>query len=175
MAWTEERVAELSKLWAEGLSASQIAGVLGGVTRNAVIGKVHRLGLSGRAKSPSTSSRARKPRAASASKPNTRPGSASAPKRPQTIGATALAFQAEVEAAVAFRPRPESDVVIPLSKRATILTISEKTCKWPSGDPGGKDFHFCGNDVKESTPYCSYHCSLAYQPASERRRVRKAS
>ena len=50
MAWTEDRVATLTKLWAEGLSASQIAKELGEVTRNAVIGKVHRLGLSGRAK-----------------------------------------------------------------------------------------------------------------------------
>ena len=49
MAWTEERVEVLKTLWNEGLSASQIAGRLGGVTRNAVIGKVHRLGLSGRA------------------------------------------------------------------------------------------------------------------------------
>ncbi|MGZ3259711.1 MAG: GcrA family cell cycle regulator, partial [Croceibacterium sp.] len=56
MSWTDERVALLSKLWADGLSASQIAAELGGITRNAVIGKVHRLGLSGRAKSPSSSS-----------------------------------------------------------------------------------------------------------------------
>jgi GcrA cell cycle regulator len=49
MAWTDERVEILKKLWSEGLSASQIAGRLGGITRNAVIGKVHRLGLSGRA------------------------------------------------------------------------------------------------------------------------------
>ena len=48
MSWTEERVEMLKRLWQEGLSASQIAGELGGVTRNAVIGKVHRLGLSGR-------------------------------------------------------------------------------------------------------------------------------
>ena len=52
MAWTEDRVEILTKLWAEGLSASQIAKQLGGVTRNAVIGKVHRHGLSGRAKPP---------------------------------------------------------------------------------------------------------------------------
>ena len=63
MSWTDERVELLKKLWADGLSASQIAGELGGITRNAVIGKVHRLGLSGRAKSPSSSApRARKPR-----------------------------------------------------------------------------------------------------------------
>src|SRR6478609_3569038 len=53
--WTDERVERLKKLWADGLSASQIAGELGGITRNAVIGKVHRLGLSGRAKAPSSS------------------------------------------------------------------------------------------------------------------------
>jgi GcrA cell cycle regulator len=53
MSWTDDRVELLKKLWADGLSASQIAGELGGITRNAVIGKVHRLGLSGRAKSPS--------------------------------------------------------------------------------------------------------------------------
>src|SRR5687767_15845801 len=58
MAWTDERVELLKKLWAEGLSASQIASRLGGVTRNAVIGKVHRLGLSGRA----TSTRSVSPR-----------------------------------------------------------------------------------------------------------------
>ena len=54
MMWTDERVELLKKLWADGLSASQIAAELGGITRNAVIGKVHRLGLSGRAKSPSS-------------------------------------------------------------------------------------------------------------------------
>ena len=61
-AWTEERVEQLKKLWSDGLSASQIAGELGNVTRNAVIGKVHRLGLSGRAKNPgSAAPRPRKP------------------------------------------------------------------------------------------------------------------
>src|SRR5258708_30882151 len=49
MGWTDERVELLKKLWQDGLSASQIAKQLVGVTRNAVIGKVHRLGLSGRA------------------------------------------------------------------------------------------------------------------------------
>ena len=87
MSWTNERVELLKKLWGDGLSASQIAGELGGVTRNAVIGKVHRLGLSGRAKSTSSSSKPRRPRAA------TTAGSAT-PKRPtpqpQTHGATAL-------------------------------------------------------------------------------------
>ena len=63
MSWTDERVELLKKLWSDGLSASQIAAELGGITRNAVIGKVHRLGLSGRAKSPSSSRRGRASRA----------------------------------------------------------------------------------------------------------------
>src|SRR5205823_14144104 len=63
MTWTDERVETLKRLWAEGLSASQIAAALGGVTRNAVIGKVHRLGLSGRANAPSSAApHPRKPR-----------------------------------------------------------------------------------------------------------------
>ena len=66
MAWTDERVEQLKKLWAEGLSASQIAGRLGGVTRNAVIGKVHRLGLSGRATTSRMKSHRTRPRAAAA-------------------------------------------------------------------------------------------------------------
>ena len=59
MSWTDERVSTLKKLWLDGLSASQIAKQLGGVTRNAVIGKVHRLGLSGRA-APSQPTRTRR-------------------------------------------------------------------------------------------------------------------
>ncbi|TBB57043.1 GcrA cell cycle regulator [Rhizobium ruizarguesonis] len=49
MIWTDERVARLKRLWAEGLSASQIAAHLGGVSRNAVVGKIHKLQLPGRA------------------------------------------------------------------------------------------------------------------------------
>src|SRR5215471_15563844 len=60
--WSDDRVEQLKTLWTEGLSASQIARALGGVTRNAVIGKVHRLGLAGRA-SPSRSDRPRLPMA----------------------------------------------------------------------------------------------------------------
>jgi GcrA cell cycle regulator len=48
MEWSEERVAKLKGLWGEGRTASQIAVLLGDVTRNAVIGKAHRLGLKGR-------------------------------------------------------------------------------------------------------------------------------
>ena len=87
MSWTDERVELLKKLWADGLSASQIAGELGGITRNAVIGKVHRLGLSGRAKSPSSSApRARKPRS-----------HMMRVQRPMSRGNTALALAYEMD------------------------------------------------------------------------------
>ena len=72
MSWTEERIEELRKLWGEGLSASQIANTLGGVSRNAVIGKIHRLGLSGRVKTPRSPAR-RAPAAVRPAKPKTQP------------------------------------------------------------------------------------------------------
>ncbi len=86
MTWTDDRVELLKKLWMDGLSASQIAAELGGITRNAVIGKVHRLGLSGRAKAPSsTAPRPRKPRP---------PAHAFRTMRASIRGNTALATQA---------------------------------------------------------------------------------
>ena len=161
MGWTDERVELLKKLWAEGLSASQIAAELGGITRNAVIGKVHRLGLSGRAKSPSSSApRPRKARSPSMMRIS----------RPQSRGNTALAhaFDYEPEAEPEF-----VDNVIPMGQRRTILELTEDTCRWPVGDPGSPDFFFCGGQTHNTTPYCSHHCRIAYQPASDRRRDRR--
>jgi GcrA cell cycle regulator len=160
MGWTEERVELLKKLWADGLSASQIAAELGGITRNAVIGKVHRLGLSGRAKSPSTAT--------------ARPRKARAPmmrvSRPVSRGNTALAHAYEVE----LEPEPEFlDNIIPIGQRRTILELTEATCHWPVGDPGHPDFFFCGGPSLASLPYCSYHSRVAYQPPSDRRRDRR--
>ncbi len=157
MGWTEERVEMLKKLWADGLSASQIAAELGGITRNAVIGKVHRLGLSGRAKSPSSASpRPRKARS---------PGMMRVP-RSSIRGNTALAYDYAAE------PEPEL-IEIPIEQRKTLLQLTEATCHWPVGDPGSTDFFFCGGDALESSPYCSYHSRVAYQPASERRREKQ--
>ncbi|MBO6508636.1 MAG: GcrA family cell cycle regulator [Roseibium sp.] len=172
MSWTNERVELLKKLWGEGLSASQIAGELGGVTRNAVIGKVHRLGLSGRAKSTSTSAKPRRPRA------NT-PTSSPAPKKPspqpQTIGATAL--KADISPAPVIEAEPQvepiAELVVPISQRATILTLTERTCKWPIGDPATDDFYFCGRVSDAGVPYCAHHCKIAYQPVADRRRDRR--
>jgi len=163
MSWTDERVDLLKKLWQEGLSASQIAGELGGVTRNAVIGKIHRLGLSGRGQPTSTIKRARRSR----STPTVRQ------RRTVTIGATAL--QAEEEIEVATELRPSHSVVVPISKKLSIEKLTERTCKWPIGDPGDEDFHFCGCDSLEGLPYCEYHAGVAYQGADPRRRAKRAA
>ena len=155
--WTDPRVELLKKLWTEGLSASQIAAELGGITRNAVIGKVHRLGLSGRAKSPSSSApRPRKPRA---------PGMMRL-SRPSMRGNTALApmYEADLE------PEPELiENISPIGQRCSLLELNDSKCRWPIGDPGSAEFFFCGGAPVEGLPYCNYHSRVAYQPAAARR------
>src|SRR5262245_35373691 len=141
MAWNDERVELLKKLWAEGLSASQIAGRLGNVTRNAVIGKVHRLGLSGRA----TTTRLKTHR------PRLRPPGAAgnvptvkrmAKPRMASVGNTAFRELYRLDAEP-YVPSAE-ELVIPLAERKTIQTLAESHCRWPIGDPQEADFHFCG-------------------------------
>jgi GcrA cell cycle regulator len=159
--WNEERVELLKKLWADGLSASQVAKQLGGVTRNAVIGKVHRLGLSGRA----TPSRPARPRA-----PVTR-SFVGATRRPDPLidrqsevsRADELSASQHIEALQA-----EAQALDP-SERATVLTLTEHTCKWPIGDPGRPGFHFCGRNADANAPYCTEHARMAYQPVQPRR------
>ncbi|PWL19221.1 GcrA cell cycle regulator [Falsochrobactrum shanghaiense] len=182
MNWTDERVELLKKLWNEGLSASQIAAQLGGVSRNAVIGKVHRLKLSGRGKTTTAAPRSKKvntaapaPRAVP-SQNNNRPQAATTTIRTatitKTVGATALQMEYVADAVSETVLRPQSDVVVPISRRLSLLQLSERTCKWPIGDPLNEDFHFCGSESGESSPYCSYHSRLAFQPTAERRRAR---
>lgn len=169
MSWTNERVELLKKLWMEGHSASQIAGELGGVTRNAVIGKVHRLGLSGRAKAPAPTSKPRRSRTSSAS-----PAAGTRPSAPQTHGATALKMESNPAPVAKIVPEAEPIAeLVPISERASILSLTERTCKWPIGDPSTEDFYFCGRSSDAGVPYCAHHCKIAYQPVSDRRRDRK--
>jgi GcrA cell cycle regulator len=174
-AWTDERVELLKKLWNDGLSASQIAGELGSVTRNAVIGKVHRLGLSGRAKNPgSAAPRPRKPTTRPPAHPMASPAAASGG---MTRGNTALApqFVPEIEAepeAEHVPTAPAEEVVIPFSERVTIMDLREYMCRWPMGDPTSPEFRFCGGRSLTGMPYCGYHARIAYQPAADRRRDR---
>ncbi|NRA29852.1 MAG: global cell cycle regulator GcrA-like protein [Parvularculaceae bacterium] len=152
MAWTDERVEELKKLWAEGHSASQIAARMGGVTRNAVIGKVHRLGLSGRA-APA------------------KPKSVITEKRTSVTSESSISAAAEPVARKPIRSvlrdlPPITDIGI---DRATVSSIGTGQCKWPIGDPASDDFHFCGQPTSGGKPYCAYHVQLAFQPSSPRK------
>ena len=162
MNWTDERVEKLKRLWAEGLSASQIAAQLGGVSRNAVIGKVHRLGLSGRAKSP----------APAAARPRKEEVPRVAPA-PVTHGALALAMDVRPAPMPAPRVAVE-EVVIPISERVTIMDLREAMCRWPMGDPTNTDFCYCGAKMQIGAgPYCQAHARIAYQPIQDRRRERE--
>lgn len=151
MGWTDERVELLKKLWQDGLSASQIAKQLGGVTRNAVIGKVHRLGLSGRA-TPSKPQRTvfKAPRA---------PRPVSAPSAPRRIAEPVSQAQTAPVRYVDEEPG-----------MATVLTLGAHMCKWPIGDPSLDSFTFCGRRTDEVGPYCMQHAQVAYQPAQAKKK-----
>jgi GcrA cell cycle regulator len=168
MGWTDERVETLKKLWLDGLSASQIAKQLGGVTRNAVIGTEHRLGLSGRA-TPSQPARPvfKAPRparpAATAAPAPRRPAAPVEAARPVASAAPA-APQAVAEPALPVVPRVEERGV------ATVLTLGAHMCKWPIGDPSSDEFTFCGRRSDMDGPYCADHARIAYQPQQTKKK-----
>jgi GcrA cell cycle regulator len=168
MSWNDERVELLKKLWSDGLSASQIAGRLGGVTRNAVIGKVHRLGLSGRA----TTSRMKSHRPRTRPQVNTNAPGAKRLMKPRfaTVGNPALRnlYMGDNEP---YTP-PAEELEIPLKERKYIQTLTENCCRWPIGDPQLPDFHFCGKKKVAGLPYCEVHARRAFQPPQPRRRDR---
>ncbi|MEO1700865.1 MAG: GcrA family cell cycle regulator [Pseudomonadota bacterium] len=190
MSWTDERVETLKKLWADGLSASQIAAKLGGVSRNAVIGKVHRLKLAPRAKSTKQAAPKVKRVPSSAGRVGTSSfgagggsgsrmrtnayssGRTSGGAATHSVGATALKPGTEIVSFAEADQRPVEDVVVPISKNLKLTELSENTCKWPHGDPMSDDFHFCGHNTDEKSPYCKYHSKLAFQQPQDRRRNR---
>jgi len=196
MSWTDERVELLKKMWAEGQSASQIAKELGGVTRNAVIGKVHRLGLSNRttgtapvkAETKEKPVEAPKPEIAAKPKPEPRPEPA---PRPQAEARPAVeprptppARKQIIPAGQPLPPQPSANEVSPealakvneiekKSKKLTLMELTERTCKWPVGDPATPDFWFCGLPTQAGKPYCEAHVGVAFQPMSARRDRRR--
>ena len=137
-SWSEPRITTLSKLWLDGLSASQIAKQLGGVTRNAVIGKIHRLGLGGRG-APSAPGRAARDSAPRPARPR-RPSARAAPRAPQPVR---IAVAAPSSA-------PEGPGLI-----TDMARLSVHACKWPIGDPKSPDFSFCGRHAQGR--YCVAH------------------
>jgi GcrA cell cycle regulator len=55
------------------------------------------------------------------------------------------------------------------AKKISLLELTERTCKWPIGDPTSDDFHFCGQPAHPGKPYCEAHVGIAFQPMSSRR------
>ncbi|SMH49872.1 GcrA family cell cycle regulator [Maritimibacter sp. HL-12] len=194
MSWTEERVETLKRMWGEGQSASQIAKELGGVTRNAVIGKVHRLGLSNRAgggaapAAPAAKPAAKEKPAKAAQKPKAAPAkrsdTADAEPAPEPVAAekpaqTPMRKQI-IPAGQPLPPQPSANEISPealetvrevekTAKKLTLMELTERTCKWPIGDPATPDFWFCGLPVQQGKPYCEAHVGVAFQPMSSRR------
>ena len=194
MSWTDERVEILKTMWGEGKSASQIAKELGGVTRNAVIGKVHRLGLSNRnggggsgaaAKAePKEKAAASAPKAA-APKPEPAPAPEPVAAAPIPAPSAPVPFRKTiVPAGQPLPPQPSTNEISPeaLAKvsevekkalRLKLMELTERTCKWPVGDPATEDFWFCGLPSQAGKPYCEAHVGVAFQPMSARRDRRR--
>ena len=190
MSWTDDRVELLKKMWGEGQSASQIAKELGGVTRNAVIGKVHRLGLSNRSASASAAEAPAKPaKEKPAPKANAAPKAKPVEKvEPRTeAAAPAVATPIRRRIIPAGQPLPPQPSANEISaealakvneidkkaKKLNLMELTERTCKWPVGDPATPDFWFCGLPVQTGKPYCEAHVGVAFQPMSSRRDRRR--
>ncbi len=206
MSWTPERVEILKKMWSEGQSASQIAGDLGGVTRNAVIGKIHRLGLSNRGslsqkdqksgidttkiKSQKIKTKPTKEKITSNNKnefdsrlntkqkiPN-QPKGESQKSSYQNTGKSII-FTANQP----LPPQPSTSEISEetlknvksienKSKKLSLMELTERTCKWPIGDPATEKFWFCGHLAEPGKPYCETHIEIAFQPVASRRERR---
>ncbi|MDB5717924.1 MAG: GcrA cell cycle regulator [Sphingomonas bacterium] len=197
MAWTDERIDQLKRLWEQGMTASQIAEELGGVSRNAVIGKAHRLGLQSRP-SPVRSSEpapvVEEPEAVvvepeapvvaeaepveAVSEEPPAPAPAPAPVAPQpmvrSIGPGGFQRQGPGDQQPPATPAPPRRLVparpnSEIAGKTGLLDLNDKICKWPIGHPGEPDFHFCGRPINPGFPYCLDHCSVAYQAQLPRR------
>ncbi len=194
MSWTDERVETLKRMWAEGQSASQIAKELGGVTRNAVIGKVHRLGLSNRVAGGKdeddgdTPLMAAKPEPKADPAPRVEPAPRSAPQAAAPAAPTNVTplpvRKAIIPAGQPLPPQPSANEISPealasvrevekRARRLTLMELTERTCKWPIGDPATDDFWFCGLPSLPGKPYCEAHVGVAFQPMSARRDRRR--
>ncbi len=193
MAWNDERVAILKKMWLEGNSASEIAKALGDITRNAVIGKVHRLGLSNRDTSLSKSGanptkaiknakRGRPPKVNQEPKKRGRPQK---PRGPTDLsektndddqpnspsGESKLSRKSTLEVVSDLSEETIKNLlkVEMKSKKISLMELTERTCKWPIGDPATDTFWFCGHESEPGKPYCKTHISIAFQPITQRR------
>lgn len=156
--WTEERVGDLRRLYAENKTFRVIASELG-VTRNSVIGKAGRLGLADREGASIRAKRKteEKPRAVGVGK---------------AVGTTLSTFVKKVNHGRAvFKeapPRPAVSQEPPPATRCSLLDLGPDSCRWPYGDVGTEGFAFCGAVQRPGSPYCLHHFALAYVPPRHR-------
>ena len=144
MSWTEEKVAKLKELWGKGNTASQIAEIIGGISRNAVIGKAHRLNLSAKIKT----------RAATSNQnfENSRDNKNIRPNKGRKNRFRSLIIEKDFE--------PENP--------KQLEELDENSCKWPIGHPNEKSFYFCGRTSLKDFSYCKLHLLYAYQPKNKK-------
>ncbi|WP_440907423.1 GcrA family cell cycle regulator [Candidatus Pelagibacter sp.] len=147
MSWTEEKVAKLKELWGKGNTASQIAGIIGGISRNAVIGKAHRLNLSAKIKTRTATSNQKFEN--SLDEKNTKS------KRVRRSKFKSLIIEKDFE--------PENP--------KQLEELDENSCKWPIGHPDEKSFYFCGRSSLKDFSYCKLHLLYAYQPKGKKEEV----
>ena len=144
MSWNDEKVGKLKELWGKGSTASQIAEIIGGISRNAVIGKAHRLNLSSKIKTRNTSS--------SQNFDNNSEENNSKQRQGRKSKFKSLLIEKDFEA-----ENPKK-----------LEELDESSCKWPVGHPEEKSFYFCGRSSLKDFSYCKLHLLYAYQPKGKR-------
>ena len=148
MSWTEEKVAKLKELWGKGNTASQIAEIIGDISRNAVIGKAHRLNLSAKIKARSTSSNKN-------FQNSIEEGSLKEKKKGRKSKFQSLIIEKD------FEPKNPKK----------LEELDEDSCKRPIGHPEEKTFYFCGRSSLKDFSYCKLHLLYAYQPKGKKEEV----
>ena len=147
MSWTEEKVAKLKELWGKGNTASEIANIIGGISRNAVIGKAHRLNLSAKIKTRTATSNQDFETSVEDKK--------NISKRGRKNKFRSLIIEKDFE--------PENP--------KQLEELDEKVCKWPIGHPDENNFYFCGRSSLKDFSYCKLHLLYAYQPKGKKEEV----
>ena len=147
MSWTDEKVNKLKDLWGKGQTASQIAEIIGGVSRNAVIGKAHRLNLSAKIKTRSTI-------------PQNNTGNLISNTNSLKKGSKKQRFKSLL-----------LDSNFEPAKNLQLEDLSEQTCKYMEGHPDEKDSSFCGRKTVEKFSYCPLHLMIVFQPKGKKDEV----